>query len=60
MGTTGGFKAESEICLRWTRVCLVICFPLVSMGIQQTGDESQGTNSRTTQDFRILNEQSAF
>jgi len=46
MKKIGGFKAESEISLCWTRVCFVICLLLVSMGIQRMGDESQGTNSR--------------
>jgi hypothetical protein len=46
MEKIGGFKAESEIGLRWTRVCFVICLLLVSMGIQQMGDETQGTISR--------------
>ena len=55
-----GFKAESEIDLCWTRFCFVICLLLVSMGNQQMGDESQGSNSRINGDFRILNKQSGF
>jgi hypothetical protein len=60
MEKTGGFKAESEIGLCWTGVCFVICLLFVSVGNQQVGDESQGTNSRINRDFRILNKQSAF
>jgi hypothetical protein len=60
MEKTGGFKAENEIGLCWTRVCFFIFLLLVSMGIQQMRDESQGTKSRINRDFRILNKQGAF